>query len=462
MRIKSYLLNSCSALLLVLRRKSRTFAAKTSMKKNMKTLKTLLVAIGILPLSMTACAQTTLDDCRRMAVENYPLLKKYGLIKASTDYTVNNIKKGYLPQVTLSGRATYQSGVAELPGVLQDMMAQHGYDPKGLGKDQYSIALDVSQVLYDGGAIRAGRGVAKAEGEVRDRQTDVEMYALHERINGLYFGILLAEDRLRLNEEMQTLLLDNCRKLEAMLENGVATQADVDAVRAEYLNSRQQHTEIAAARDAYRNVLGLFIGRDTVGTLVKPQPVEPAGNETLRPEMSLFDAQSNRIAAQLEQADASVRPSLSLFAQGYYGYPGYNMFEDMFSRGWSLNGMVGIRLNWNIGRFYTHANDKQKLRNSMLEVENAREVFLFSNRIRQTEDRLAVDKYRRMMREDDEIMALRTSVRKAQEARLEHGIINVNDLLQEISRENRAGIERSTHEIEMLKSMYELQNTLNR
>ncbi len=427
----------------------------------MNKLKTILVAVGMVFITLPVGAQITLDDCQRMAVENYPLLKKYDLIKVSTDYTLSNLDKGYLPQLAMNGQATYQSDVMALPEMLRNMMTQYGYDTKGLTKDQYKVSLDVNQIVYDGGVIRSGKEVAKAEGEVRNRQTDVDMYALRDRINNLYFGILLAEDRLQLNEDMQTLLLDNCRKLEAMLKGGIAMQADVDVVRAEYLNARQQHTEMTSAKDTYRSMLEIFIGRKIEGKLTKPQPAMPVDDEVLRPEMRLFDAQINQMKARLGQIDASLRPTLHLFAQGYYGYPSYNMFEDMFSHDWTLNGMVGVRLNWNIGRLYTHRNEKRKLDASMQEVENMREVFLFSNRLQQTEGRMTVEKYRRMIQEDNEIMTLRTSVRKAQEAKLEHGIVSVNDLLQEITRENKAGLEHSIHEIEMLKSMYELKNTLN-
>ena len=169
----------------------------------MRQFRLIWVAVGMLFLPFAAMAQgLRLDECQRLAQENYPLLKKYDLIRQTTDFTVSNLNKGYLPQLSLGGQASYQSDVMTLPSALTDMLASSGYDVKGLEKDQYKVSLDLNQVIYDGGNIRAGKAVAQAEGEADSRQTDVDMYALRDRVNNLFFGILLTEDKLRLNEDL--------------------------------------------------------------------------------------------------------------------------------------------------------------------------------------------------------------------------------------------------------------------
>jgi hypothetical protein len=65
------------------------------------------------------------------------------------------------------------------------------------------------------------------------------------------------------------------------------------------------------------------------------------------------------------------------------------------------------------------------------------------------------------MDNDEEIVSLRTSVRKAAESKLEHGIIDVNELVRQINNENAAKVQHSIHEIEMLKAQYDLKYTLN-
>ena len=407
--------------------------------------------------------QLTLEECQQLAQENYPLLKRYNLIQQTTEYSLQNINRGYLPQLVFSGQATYQSDVATLPELLTNLLAQNGYAVKGLDKDQYRIALDLNQIIWDGGNLKAQKENVTAQGEIQTKQTDVDMYNIRERINNLYFGILLIEDKIRLSQDLKTLLQSNYDKLESMRQNGTAMQADVNAIRAEYLKTNQQLTELTSMRQSFQQMLTLFIGKQVTAntTLLKPNATLPISLENLRPELQMFDAQLQQTEAQRRLLNSEVRPRLSLFAQGFYGYPGYNMFEDMFNHDFSLNGLVGVRLSWNISKLYTHKNDKRKLVLAQNQIENAREVFLFNNQLQSTQEQEAIERYRKMMSEDDEIIRLRTSVRQAVEAKLKHGVIDVNNLLQEITRENQARTNQSSHEIEMLKHIYELRHTVN-
>lgn len=428
-----------------------------------KYLRTICTLISIITIPLSASAQLTLDECQKLAQENYPLLKKYELIRQTTSYSIKNINKGYLPQLSFTGQATYQSDVATLPDALSNMLESSGYDYKGLNKDQYKISMDLNQVIWDGGNLKAQKKVTTLQGDVQTVQTDVEMYAIRDRVNNLFFGILLIEDKIRLNEDLQRLLFSNCQKLESMLANGTAMKADVDVVRAELLNTQQQMTELLSTKKSYQKMLSIFIGKDetAISSLQKPTSIMPATLDNFRPELRLFNTQLQQANAQKKLLNAGLRPKISLFAQGFYGYPGYDMFNDMFDHNWTLNGMAGIRLSWNISNLYTHKNEKRKIDLSRRQIETNRDVFLFNNSLLSTQEETSIWKYRKMITEDKEIIGLRTSVRQAAEAKLEHGIIDVNNLLQEITRENHARIEQSSHEIEMLKNIYELKNTIN-
>lgn len=428
----------------------------------MTRMRILLGAVAMLML-LPAKAQLTLDECQRLARDNYPLLKQYDLIEQATDYSVANIRRGYLPQLSAGGQATYQSDVATLPDALTGLLTSKGYIYKGMARDQYRIAIDLNQVVWDGGNLKAQQDAANREGRVQAAQTDVDLYAVRRQVNELYFGLLLLEEKIRLNEDMQALLQDNCRKLEARLAHGTAMKSDVDVMKAEWLKARRDLTALTVQRQAYRRMLALFIHKDVteVTGLRKPDASLPALLESRRPELALYAARLAQTEARRKQLQAGLRPRLSLFAQGYYGYPGYDMFADMFGHDWSLNGMVGLRLTWDIGKLYTYRNDCRRLDLDRQQTETAQATFLFNNRLQSAREQAAVAQYRQMMAADEAIIALRTSVRQAAEKKLERGVIDVNDLLQEITRENQARTECSTHEIEMLKSLFELKHTLN-
>lgn len=422
-----------------------------------------ILGVAVMLLSVSADAQLTLDKCQQMASDNYPLLQKYDLVRQTTEYTIKNIQRGYWPQLSLGGQVSYQSEVTDLPDVLSHLLSESSPNYKGMAKDQYQIALDLNQVIWDGGHIKARRDLAASDAEVQVAQADVEMYAIRSRVNELFFGILLLDEKIRLNETLQTLLLDNCRMLETRKMHGTAMESDVDVMRAEYLEARQDLTALRSMRKSYRQMLAIFIGKDTASVinLQKPAASLPQTFDNRRPELNLYAMQMQQTEAQSRLLNVGLRPKLSLFAQGVYGYPGYDMFDSMFDHDLKLNGIVGIRFSWNIGRLYTFKTDKHKLELTRKQIETAREIFLFNNNLQSVREREAVNQYHQMMEEDSDIIRLRTSVRQAAEAKLQHGVIGVNDLLQEITKENRARIDHSLHEMEMLKNIYELKHTIN-
>lgn len=402
----------------------------------------------------------TLDECQQLAQENYPLIKQYDLIRQTTDYTVNNISKGWLPQISAMAQATYQSNVMTLPDPLHTMLGQQGFNVKGLRKDQYRIGIDLNQTVYDGGLISGQKNVARLEGEVQTAQTTTDLYTIRQRVNDIYFGILLLDEKIQLNKDLQTLLQSNLDKLNSMLSNGIAMQSDVYVVRAEKLKAEQQETELASSRKSLMDMLAVFIGKD-ITELAMPQDIIVPTESNNRPELHLFDTQIELANAQESLLNARLLPKLSVFAQGYYGYPGYDQFDAMFSRDWKLNGMIGVRLSWNIGALYTRKNDRSKLNTRRCLVESARETFLFNNHLLEIQQTDGIAKYRQMITDDHKIVTLRSDVRQSAESRLEHGIIDTNYLLQEITRENQSRIDLSTHTILMLKESYDLKYTTN-
>lgn len=407
----------------------------------------------------------TLEECQQAAERNYPLIRQYDLIEKTTELTLANIQKGWLPQVSASAQATYQSDVVSFPDQMQALYQQVGIDMKGLTKDQYRVGIDVSQTIYDGGLISSQKAIAREQGKVQAAQNEVNIYNVRRRVNEMYFSLLLIDEQIQLNSDLQELLSGNERKLTSMVKGGTAAESDLNNVKAERLKAVQRATELESQKRMLQRMLSTFCGIE-VKALSKPlrgKDVSLLGEkgEMLRPELRLFDAQLRLADTQEKALDAALKPRLGVFAQGYYGYPGLNMFEDMMSRKWSLNGIIGARLTWNIGALYTRKNDKAKLQLQREVTESNRDVFLFNNNLEQIQQNENIARYQQLMAGDEEIITLRSAVRKAAESKLSHGIIDVNDLVREINAENAARVQQSIHEIEMLKEMYDLIFTRN-
>lgn len=416
--------------------------------------------IWILVMLPAMAQAQTLEECQRAAEQNYPLIRQYGLIEKTTSLNVANIQKGWLPQVTASAQATLQTDVTAFPDKLQTVFQQTGITMDGLKKDQYRVGIDVQQTVYDGGNIKSQKEIARRQGELQSRQNEVTMYNVRKSVNEMYFSLLLVDEQIRLNADLQTVLEGNEKKLAAMLKGGTASESDWQNVKAERLNVVQKMTGLQSQRTALARMLSIFCGIEVNG-LVKPEmPENMNPSINLRPKLKALDAQLRLTDAQERALDAAMMPRLGVFAQGYYGYPGYNMFEDMMSRKFSWSGMIGARLTWNIGALYTRKNDKAKLQVQRETTEVNRERFLFDNNLEQIEQNENISRYRQMMTDDEEIISLRSSIRKAAESKLAHGIIDVNDLVREINSENKARVEQCIHEIEMLKEIYDLKITI--
>ena len=408
----------------------------------------------------TAIQAQTLEECQLAAEKNYPMIKQYDLISQTTQLTVKNIMKGWLPQIAIAAQATYQSDVTSWPESMKGTFQQLGVNMKGLSKDQYKVGIDLQQTIYDGGTISSLRSIARQEEKVQKAQVETNLYQVRKRVNEMYFSLLLLNEQIKLNDDVKALLLSSEKKLASMLKGGTIATSDFENIRAERLSVEQQNESLKSQQQMLQHLLSTFCGIK-VSNVQKPAPFETTISMNKRPEMQLFDNQLKLSSIKEKALNTQIRPKLGIFAQGFYGYPGLNMFEDMINRKWSLNGMVGVKLSWNVGALYSLKNDKVKLRLQREMTENAREIFLFNNQLEEIQQNENIKRYHTMKQTDDEIIMLRTNIRKAAESKLSHGIIDVNNLLREINNENAAKIQQTIHDIEMLKEMYNLKYTNN-
>ena len=403
-------------------------------------------------------AQLSIEACYEKARANYPLIKQYGLIEKTKEYNLSNAAKGYLPQVTFSAQATYQSDVTEIP-INLDAIGLTGVEIPSVSQDQYKMELALSQTLWDGGAIRSERKALRTQAEVDQRDMDVNMYTINERVNQLYFGVLLAEAQLEQNKVLQAELRRSCEQVSSYIKNGIAQQSDLDAIRVDLLKAKQTEAQFEHTKRAYREMLSRLIGEE-IGEetrLVKPEAVRPLTKENNRPELELYQAQIRNLRAQDSRITAGMMPKLGLFVTGGYGKPGLDMFEDNFKAYY----LAGVRLSWNLGSLYTVKDDRRKIQTSIRAIETQRETFLFNTSLDVAQRDASIDKYVAQLSYDDEIIALRGSVKRASEAKMANGTLSGTDLTRDIHAEQSAIQDKILHEIELLMAIYNLRYAIN-
>ena len=428
-------------------------------------MKKLVILLTVLSSWMYASAEEyTLDGIQQLARANYPAIRQFELIDRIADFSLADASSAWAPQISLSGQATYQSDVVSFPESMTDVFSMLGVDISGLHKDQYKLALNIEQTLWDGGYTKSRKEAVLAEKEVSSKSLEVELYALTDKVNQLYFGILVLDEQLRLNDLAAGILEDNRKIIRSYIDNGLAGPSDLAKVEAELIANSQQRTRICCSRKAYIQVLSVMTGRELSeeDTFVRPEPVlysdSPHSN---RPELQLYEAMAASIEAGRTAVKSMLMPRFSLFAQGLYGYPGLNMFEDMMEYRWRPNFYVGVRFQWNISAFYTKRDTERRLDASVRQVELQRETFLYGNRLEQVRLNADIEQMREILEDDDRLISVRTSIREASESQLRNGTLLISDLLKDINDEHRARIDKSIHELEYLKKLYEMRFTLN-
>jgi outer membrane protein TolC len=415
-------------------------------------LKKIVFTFFLITATLMLYAQTqsiTLDSCYVLAKKNYPLIKQYELIAKSNEYTLENIAKGYLPQMNINGQATYQSDVTQLPKSIPGV--------KTLSKDEYKIYAEANQVIYDGGVIKEQKKLQEANALVDLQQLEVELYKLKDRINQLYFGILLIDEQLKQNFLTKNDIQLGLNKIIAQIANGTALQSNADVLKAELLKADQQTIELNSNRQEFTDMLGLFINRhlNEKTIFIKPENIASSG-EIKRPELLMYDEQNKIFDARNNLLTAKNNPKISFFVQGGYGRPAFNILSNNFDPFY----IGGLRLTFPLSGFYTIRNERELINISRQKTDVQKNTFLFNTQLIMKQQSADITKFQAFLKTDDEIISLRTNVKKAALAQLENGVINSSDYLREVNAEDGARQNKILHEIQLLIAQYNERNTI--
>ncbi len=414
----------------------------------------LFAVIGLLPMGLSAQpgGQLSLDEAYRLARENYPLIRQKELISKSAGLTIDNLKKGFLPQVSVLGQATYQSDVTEIK------IPFPGFTVEPLSKDQYKLVTDVSQMVYDGGITREQKNLQQLNASVEQQKLEVDLYKLNERISQFFLGILFLEEQLKQVELVKIDINNGIKKVEAQVNNGVAFRSGVTLLQAELLKTEQRVIEINASRTGLLQALSLFINQKLpMGIrLITPVvlPVDVSSTAIARPEIQLFTTQDKYLDGQAKLVDAKILPRASVFMQSGYGRPGLNFLKNDFA----FYYIGGVRLNWSLGGLYTQKKDKELLQVNRRMVDIQAETFLLNTRTAMVQQQAEVEKLQQLIASDNDIIELRAKVKEAAKAQLDNGVITANDYLREVTAEDLARQTMITHQLQLLQARVNLKN----
>ncbi|MEZ5007566.1 MAG: TolC family protein [Chitinophagales bacterium] len=397
--------------------------------------------------------QLTIEQCYEQAEQNFPLIKQLDLIDETQAYTLDNISKGILPRINLSGQATYQSEVTSLGISLPNV------DIPSISKDQYKLYGEVIQPLTDFGIVKQQKEIASATSEIEKQKIEIELYQIKANVNQLYFGVLLTEEQLKQTSLIKKDLESGIEKLNVAVENGIAIPTDVSLLKAELLQIQQRNIELYAQKSALTKMLSILIDQTIDDETIFEKPTVPNLNTAInRLELKYYDQQQNNLNLESKLINQKNMPKLYAFAQGGFGRPALNFLDNDFKPYY----IGGLKLNWNFNGYFTSKNEKSLLAVKHESFDIQKELFLYKTNIQLAEQNEALAKYDQLIKVDNDIIALREEVKAVAQVQLQNGVITSIDYLNHINAADKARQNLVLHQMQLLQSQYDIKtNTGN-
>ena len=415
--------------------------------------------LSMMVFSNLVSAQTvdklTLSQTYDLAQKNYPVIKQKALVEQTANITIENLQKGFLPQLTVNGQATYQSDVTGFN------ISFGGINIQPPDKDQYKVVGDLNQLIYDGGVIRQQKVAAHLNADVQQQQVEVELYQLKDRVNQVYLSILFLDEEIKQANLTKQDILSGIKRVEVQVKNGVALRSGLNQLQAQLLQNDQRTIELKETRKGLIQTLALFLNQSlNEEAIVFERPVVNvnADSSISRPELKLYNDQSSLALHQSKLITSKNLPKVSLFAQGGYGKPGLDFLKN--ESVWFYTG--GVRFTWLFGGLYTIKQEKQQTEINKKMIDVQKETFILNTNTALKKQQSEIEKYIQIESRDQEIIDLREEVKKASLAQLDNGVITADDYLRVVNEQDLARQSLIIHQIQLLQAQINYQTTLGK
>lgn len=409
----------------------------------------LLIIMGLVSLLKIQgqVMEVNIQQCRQKAVHQSPLQAQYDLLQQSMQLKKNNIGKRNLPDLKLSAQATYQSDVTK---VDLNVPPQLNIDFPVPDKDQYKVALDINQVIYDGGTTAGLKELEDAEYEIQKEKLQLELYHLKERVNQIYFNILMLKKQGETLALLEETLNNKLKDLETARTYGTALTKDVNMLRSEVLQVRQQIRENEINLRTQLKILSDLTEEEySTGThFIMPQIDTVSGTEIRRHEYKLFSLNQNKLSESSSVAGKKLMPGMYGFGQAGYGKPGLNMLSDKFD----VFYIVGARLQWKFWD-WNHTKTERKILNLQQDILETQKQDLVKNiRTELMNKELEMQKYRELIQMDNEIIKIKSDIAAVSSSQLDNGVITSSVYIEDVNAVHKAKLQREIHLIQLTKA----------
>ena len=411
-------------------------------------MKVFLIIIGLILFNISFSQNPksiSLENCYNEAINNYPVTKQLELYSSSSVLELENIKKNYLPKIEINGQASYQSAVTEIP------INMPGVNIPSISKDWYKITMDVNQVIFDAGLTKIQKEINRKDLLISKQNIEIELYKLKERINNVFFSIILLKEKLKLLEVFKDEIQEKLFNVQSGVNNGVLLSSEENVLKAELIKIEQQKTEVDASLNSSVRILSRLTSIDIlVNTeLILPKiQITPDLLFNNRLEYRLLDLQKNKISSLKEIVDINTLPKIFGFGQLGYGRPGLNMLSNDFDTYY----LIGAKLSWKPWDWKKSENQNKILDIQSDIIETQKETYDENFNISLETAISEIGKFKKLIQKDHEIIELRKQISKTASARFDNGVISSTDLITELNAETQAKLNLQTHILQLIQA----------
>ena len=415
-----------------------------------KTWVLMLILFAMIKISSGQKTVLSLDQIQDEVQRNYPLVKGKELFRKHSELSIENIKIAYLPKLYANGKMSYQSDVTGSP--------LSGPNSFGAPKDQYSLNLDVEQLIYNGGRTKTQLNLDKLSTELDIQDLEVKMFALRERVNEAFFSILLLRQSRMVIDEKKKSITASLEQVKSAVKSGVMAMANSKILEAEILLINQQVNELEFAEKSAFETLAVLMNRGA-DFEIEIEDLELGQNDVIvedeqlekRPEYQLYAGQKNLLTERIELVKKDRLPVITGFGQLGYGQPGYNQLNDAFDSYY----MIGAKVSWNIFDWKAGKRNQRKFDIQKELVETQELSFQSNQKVELRKEYNNISKFRILLTQDDAIVELQEDVTKSSSSKLDNGIITSSDYLDDLNKEIQAKLNREYHQIQLSQSIAE-------
>ncbi|MGB4176547.1 MAG: TolC family protein, partial [Halanaerobiales bacterium] len=315
----------------------------------------------------------TLEEALRLGIENNIAIKESEIEKRKAEIDLDSARRAVLPEITFSTSYTRlyldeDDNMRGLPVVPQD--------PFGIGEilaqmmaamqpeeDNYQTAISVQQPIYLGGKLMIARQQAEKALELTELQQRQKKNELLFNIIQSYYNILLAEERVRIEEDALELIREHKRIAEVSYQAGLSLKTDLLQVEIEenkaILSLASARNDLAMARKVFTNLIGVETEDKTFqapGLALKPvldkdQALSLAREK--RVEFKLLELNQEVLELSDKMEASAYLPNIVLV--GNYQWQGNEFSLD------DGNGSISLALSMNIYDKGFSSNSRKKI-----------------------------------------------------------------------------------------------------